>query len=124
MYKGKYILSICGETIRVNLKNGRGLSQVFDKLGPKVRAMARSYFVEGENNEDKIQNLQVKILQSIPKYKQEKANFYTYICFCLKNFIANEINKNRTKHNVTGFITNYDTRRVDLMYQSQDKKDK
>lgn len=107
MPKSKYKLNICGEEMAIDIKTGRGLSCLFEKLKPKINNMAINYYIDGKDIPDNIQDLHFKILKIIPSYNQSKSTFYTYTINCLKNFIIAEIKKNRTKHNVTGYSTNH-----------------
>jgi RNA polymerase sigma factor (sigma-70 family) len=120
--KIRYDLSVCGELVRINLRTGAGLRQLLKQLYPKVSFLADTYFVDGQSKEDKMQELNIKVINVIPKYTATKSTFYTYTIKCLKNYIIQEIRKNKTKHNVTGYLTN-NPLLIDKDFHSVDKKD-
>ena len=87
--KKRIVLQV--KVIRVNTRTGEGLKEIYQTFNPLLCRLANCYWVDGKETQDKIQDLQIKLWKSLPKYKAKKSSFPTFATKCLKNYIKDEL---------------------------------
>jgi len=89
-------ITLFGKKIKYIKKTNEGVQEILDVLKPKIIATATSY---SDNLEmaDKIQDINLFIIQNMKKYKPTRGAFSTFIFTYLKNFRFAQIAKSVKK---------------------------
>ena len=95
-----YIVIAYGVPCNVDIRSGEGLKKLFEVCRPRIKYLAQSYYIDGQDTEDKIQDLEIKLWQIIPGFNPSKSCFATYMTNCLSNYIKNRIKYNSLRSDV------------------------
>lgn len=112
-----------GKNMVVNTKTGKGLDALYKLLSPKINCMAQKVYLNGMDQQDKVQMLQIHVWRLLPKWNFSRSTMITFLTRCLDNHIRNQIKRNNLRSNVELFSPLTKQMENSSSYASQDPLD-